>query len=433
MTLADALARAYHSNPQLLKERSVLEETDEGVPRALAGWRPTISGNAAANYSQSNYVTYPYGGSFRYDQRFAAPGYGAGVTINQPLFMGGKTIASTHQALNTVHQEQATLIQAEQQVFQNVVLAYMSLVQAREIFALTINNEKNLIGQVQLNTRQLALNQATQTDVLQTKSQYEAARAATRQADSDVDVAEAAFQRVVGTPASDHLVVPSPLTIPLQSEVDAQQVAATNAPQIKAAQYALAARQNVLKVATAALFPQISAQAAYERQLNQNEAKFTENAESFTIQASIPLYQGGGEYAQIRAARRAVDAARHDLEYQRSIVIQAVVSAWQKLESDRDQLEHNQQAVSLGEAALHFIKSQELLGVRTTFEVLQQQQLVFQQQKALAQNVANTVIDSYALAAAIGRLTAKDLRLDVMLYDPDAHLRDVKWKIFGTK
>ncbi|WP_336985104.1 TolC family outer membrane protein [Asaia sp. HN128] len=433
MTLTEALALAYHSNPQILRERSVLEQTDEAVPKALSGWRPTISGNAAANYSQSNYVTYPYGGSFRYDQRFAAPGYGAGVTITQPLFMGGKTIASTQQAMNTVLQERATLIQTEQQVFQNVVSAYVSLVQAREVLVLTVRNEKTLEGQVQLTTHQLALNQATRTDVLQAKSQYEAAQAATRQAESDVNVAEAAFQRMIGRPAPDRLLVPPPVTVLLQSENDAQQTALKNAPQLNAAKFALAASQNAVKVAIAGLLPQISAQAAYARQVNQNEAKFTQNAESVTVQASIPLYQGGGEYAQIRAARRAVDAARHELENQQRIAIQTATSAWQRLKSDRDQLMRNKQAVSLGEDALRSIQQQELLGVRTTFEVLQQQQLLFQQQKMQLQNVANTVIDSYALAAAIGQLTAKDLRLDVTPYDPTAHLKQVKGKLFGDK
>lgn len=433
MTLPEALEHAYRSNPQLLKERSVLEQTDENVPRALSGWRPTISGNATANYSESNYVTYPYGGSFRYDQRFAAPGYGAGLTITQPLFMGGKTVASTHQAMNTVRQERATLIETEQQVFQNVVAAYVSLAQARKILALTIENEKTLAGQVQLTTRQIALNQATQTDVFQAKSQYEAARAATRQAESDVSVAEAAFQRVVGILAPDRLATPSSLASLVHSEPEAEQTAIENAPQISTARYALAASQNAVKVAFAGLLPQISAQASFERQVNQSEAKFTENAEMATVQASIPLYQGGSEYAQIRAARRAVDVARHELEDQRRAVIQAAISAWQKLQSDRDQLVRNQNAVSLGEAALQLIQKQELLGVRTTFEVLQQQQLLFQQQKSQAQNIANSVIDSYALAAALGHLTAQDLRLGVALYNPAAHLKAVKWKLLGTK
>lgn len=431
-SLNDALVTAYNSAPQLLRERALLQQTDEGVPKALSGWRPTVSVGASANYNQSTYITYPFGGSFRYSQQFAAPGYNAGVTVTQPLFAGGRTVASTRQAMHSVMQERAHLLQIEQQVFQNVVSAYVSLTQAHRLLDLTKRNEETLAGQVRLTTSQFGLNQATQTDVLQARSQYEAARAATRQAESDLGVAEAAFQRQVGTPPPHDLAPPQPLVLPVAQETDAARLAVTNAPQVIGAQYAVAAGQDAVKVAFAALMPQISAQASFQHQINQNDAKFTEDGEMATIQASIPLYQGGSEYAAIRAAHRAVDAARHDLDDQRRAAIQAADSAWRKWQADRDQLARNREAVSLGEAALRAIQQQELLGVRTTFEVLQQQQLLFQQQRTLIQNIANTVQDSYALAAAIGRLTARDLALDVALYDPATHLKEVKWKMIGT-
>ncbi|GAA4497385.1 TolC family outer membrane protein [Gluconacetobacter tumulicola] len=379
---------AYNSAPQLLRERALLQQTDEGVPKALSGWRPTVSVAASANYNQSSYITYPFGGSFRYNQQFSAPGYNAGVTVTQPLFAGGRTVASTRQAMHSVMQERARLVQIEQQVFQNVVSAYVSLTQAHRLLDLTKRNEDTLAGQLRLTTSQFGLNQATQTDVLQARSQYEAARAATRQAESDLGVAEAAFQRQVGTPPPRDLAPPQSLVLPVAQETDAAHLAVTNAPQVIGAQYALAAGQDAVKVAFAALMPQIAAQASFQHQINQNDAKFTEDGEMATIQASIPLYQGGSEYAAIRAARRAVDAARHDLDDQRRAAIQAADSAWRKWQADRDQLTRNREAVSLGEAALRAIQQQELLGVRTTFEVLQQQQLLFQQQRTLIQNIS---------------------------------------------
>src|SRR5207244_4395700 len=42
-TLTQALAEAYYTNPQLLAQRALLRATDEQVPQALAGWRPTVN------------------------------------------------------------------------------------------------------------------------------------------------------------------------------------------------------------------------------------------------------------------------------------------------------------------------------------------------------------------------------------------------------
>src|SRR5271163_2892246 len=42
-TLTQALAEAYNTNPQLLAQRALLRATDEQVPQALSGWRPTVN------------------------------------------------------------------------------------------------------------------------------------------------------------------------------------------------------------------------------------------------------------------------------------------------------------------------------------------------------------------------------------------------------
>ena len=41
--LTTAMARAYNTNPALLAERAGLGATNEQVPQALSGWRPTVN------------------------------------------------------------------------------------------------------------------------------------------------------------------------------------------------------------------------------------------------------------------------------------------------------------------------------------------------------------------------------------------------------
>ncbi len=41
-TLQEALSAAYANNPTLQAARAQLRSVDEGVPQALAGWRPTV-------------------------------------------------------------------------------------------------------------------------------------------------------------------------------------------------------------------------------------------------------------------------------------------------------------------------------------------------------------------------------------------------------
>ena len=50
-TLAEALAATYSNQPALQAERAKLRATDETVPTALAGWRPTVILAGSAGYA----------------------------------------------------------------------------------------------------------------------------------------------------------------------------------------------------------------------------------------------------------------------------------------------------------------------------------------------------------------------------------------------
>ena len=51
-TLTEALAYSYNTNPQLLAQRALLRQTDEGVPQALSNWRPTVTFTGEAGYNR---------------------------------------------------------------------------------------------------------------------------------------------------------------------------------------------------------------------------------------------------------------------------------------------------------------------------------------------------------------------------------------------
>src|SRR6188474_3449708 len=46
-TLEGALVQAYQNNPTLNSQRAAVRATDEGVPQALAGYRPRVSATAS--------------------------------------------------------------------------------------------------------------------------------------------------------------------------------------------------------------------------------------------------------------------------------------------------------------------------------------------------------------------------------------------------
>src|ERR1700675_2743610 len=51
-TLTESFAYAYNNNPQLLAQRAALRAIDEGVPQALANWRPTVNFTGQAGFTR---------------------------------------------------------------------------------------------------------------------------------------------------------------------------------------------------------------------------------------------------------------------------------------------------------------------------------------------------------------------------------------------
>jgi outer membrane protein len=81
--------------------------------------------------------------------------------------------------------------------------------------------------------------------------------------------------------------------------------------------------------------------------------------------------------------------------------------------------------------ALEGTEREAIVGSRTTLDVLNAEQALLTSRVTLVQNLAQLVTASYQVAAAIGRLTARDLHLQVPLYDDTAYYNAVKNKWVG--
>ena len=56
-SLASALTRAYHANPELNSGRAGVRAIDENVPQALSGMRPRVSGDGLLGYERRRNIS----------------------------------------------------------------------------------------------------------------------------------------------------------------------------------------------------------------------------------------------------------------------------------------------------------------------------------------------------------------------------------------
>src|SRR6185312_13708056 len=156
-------------------------------------------------------------------------------------------------------------------------------------------------------------------------------------------------------------------------------------------------------------------------------------AGSVAGQLTVPVYQGGGEYATIRQAKETLGQRRVDLDTAREQAQQTVVQSWGQLEAAKAQIQATQSQVTAAEIALNGVREEARVGQRTTLDVLNAQQELVNARVALVSAQRDRVVDSYGLLAAVGRLSPQILGLHVPAYDAGVHYQQVRDSWAGVR
>jgi outer membrane protein len=433
-TLTQALAAAYANNPGLQAARAQLRAVDENVPQALAGWRPQITLSANAGYNEVttiNHVTSTYAAPYNLTANHLLGTNTEQLSITQPLWRGGQTRANTNRAVDLVMSQRAQLMAAEQQLFMNVVSAFVNVIANEQVLALDVNNEQVLRRQLQATRDRFRVGEITRTDVAQAEAALARATATRQTAEGNLQTARAQFLQYVGElPGS--LVPPQPLKLPVHTLEQARALASANNPTVIAARFNAAAAKDYFDTQYAKLLPTISLQGALIRAKDTTAANQTQREAEILAVLSMPLYQGGAEYAAIRQARQQEQQARKLIADSQRSVVQQVISAWETYNSAKSTLESTRAQIRSNEIALEGTEREAIVGTRTTLDVLNAEQLLLDSRVTLVQNLANLVNASYAVASAVGRLTARDLALPVPHYDETAYYNAVRDRLIGT-
>ena len=289
-----------------------------------------------------------------------------------------------------------------------------------------------LAKQLQATNDRFRVGEITRTDVAQAEAALASATAQRQTAEGNLQTARGTFQQVIGFYPPGDLVEPQPLALPVKTEQDAMAMAANNNPQVVAALFNDAAAKDAVDVAFAQLMPQVSFQG---QMLESNNALLRAYRRPTATRrwCSFPCRSIRAAPSIPRCARRgrARSRRRKLVDDARRTAVQNAVQAWETLAAAKASAASTREAIRANEIALEGVEREAIVGSRTTLDVLNAQQALLNSRVTLVQNLAQLVIASYQVAAAVGRLTARDLHLPVPLYDETAYYNAVKDKWVG--
>ena len=318
-SLVQALSTTYNSNPDLLAQRAVLRQTDETLAQAVANWRPRISLSLEYNKIEADSV--PVATTNRY---LILNGRTSTLSITQPIFRGGKTTADTKTAQANIQAQRATLSDTEQSVLLQAVTAYADLVRDVGIVDVRRNNVKVLVQQLDATRERFRVGELTITDVSQAEARLEQAKADLVQAEAQVRVDQAAFQRAIGVPAGKLGDLPLIGALP-SSEEECVALAMDYAPKAVSAQHRITAASYGVNSAISTLLPTVNLVGFMQYQQDLQFPNDQYYQYGVRLQATVPIYQNGSEWSAIRQAKELVGQRRNELDSARRTAAQNVI------------------------------------------------------------------------------------------------------------
>jgi outer membrane protein len=420
-TLSEALAAAYSGNPTLRAERARQRGTDEQVPQALSGWRPTVTAQGAAtqSWSDSNVV-----------KKSRHTSEDVSITLSQPIFRGFKTVNGTLKAEANVEAGRQDLLSVEQDVLFQGVQAYMNVIRDRQIVGLRKQNVGVLGQEFKAANERFKVGEITRTDVAQSRARVAQSQAAVASAVATLASSVAAYEKIIGhKPGS--LNYPHIARLPRSLEA-AQAAALEVNPSILAAASVEEASQYNVEVVKGDLLPELGVSASAGLSGSPQKGVKRSNSEQIEGVLSVPLYEAGLVYSLVRQSKQIASQRRIEVIQAARAVREGVSNAWNFLEAARQSIQANRSQVSANQLALDGVRQEYLVGSRTTLDVLNAQSDVVSARIALVSAERDQVVYSYQILGSIGKLTARDINLSVEYYDAEENYQAVRGKWFGT-
>ncbi|MEO1205703.1 MAG: TolC family outer membrane protein [Pseudomonadota bacterium] len=429
VSLREAFAAAYAHNASLQAERYKTRASDDGVSRALSGYRPRVNadgfyGGASNDSAGRTSAAASPGSSF-------SESYGYGVTIEQPLFDGFKTHYAVAEAEATVRASREDLRAAENEILFQTASAYLDVLRDEGITLYrrkTLNSLKRFLLGIE---EQFEREQVTLTDVEQARLRVATAKSDLDGSKAQLRISQLRFARITQRPPEGLAMPHLPVSLPDSLET-AQEIALYESPIIAAAGEKRAAATQAIGKTRGELLPQAGLVAGYDRSFNDAQSSVDRVGFSVFGRVRVPLYQGGEVSARIRQAKNT--AAGLDREAHAAVrsIDEAVGAAWAEFNAAQAKVASDKMAVAASERALKGVRDEQEFGRRTVLDVLDAERELINSRIRLLQSTRDHHVGAYLLLRSTGQLTIDRMAPGTETYDPGTYYRQVRNAWWGT-
>jgi outer membrane protein len=307
----------------------------------------------------------------------------------------------------------------------------MDVVQAQSVLELSQNNEDVLRRQLQATRDRFEVGEVTRTDVSQAEARLSEATANRINAEGQLQIARATFERVAGFKPG---FLSKPITLPplppsLEETVG---IALEKNPAVLSADYLYKAAGDDIDTSIADILPDVSIEAVSSRRSGSGVLGTNEiDSDQVLVNVTVPIYQAGAEYSNVRQAKVLWQQRKFESMDTENLIREASIQAWEQYQTSIATISANEDAIRAAEVALEGVRQEQQYGARTVLDILDAEQELFEARVNLVVSERNRIVSAYTLLVAVGAMNAKDLQLDTPIYDPKEHYNEVEYQLIG--
>jgi outer membrane protein len=410
--LLEIYQQALANDPVLKSADSANQAAQELIEQGKALYRPQVDFSAGASATRADVRNIGVD-IFRNDGVNRFEGYEYGVIARQPIFRLQNWV-QIDQSKTQVSQSDKQFALTKQQLILRVVQAYFQALITQDNIVLLQAQKEAVNGQLAQAKANFDVGNATITDYNEAKARFdliEAQEIAAKNAHEAAlyGISALTDQQPLSLASVNQSAVVQPMHDDLQQWVSLALVNNLGI-QIQADNYTLAQQEE--KRNAAGHLPTLDAVASYGTTFANGSANgFGRELTSSVIgvQLALPLYQGGAISSRTRQAALLKQQALENVEVAKRNATLETQTAYLNLKTNSAQVSAFEQAVFSSQSQLDSTKLGYQVGVRTSVDLLNAEQLLFSAKRDLLQARYNQLVSIIQLKTATGTVSELDL------------------------
>ncbi|XID75964.1 TolC family protein [Alkanindiges sp. WGS2144] len=323
------------------------------------------------------------------------------LQFSYPLYTSGRQQLAMQAAQTSVEAARVNADHADTQATLAAINLHAAITRDLALIQLEQDSQRALDQAAHDAGVRLKAGEVTKTDLAQANARQAQGLANQSRAQANLQIDQSRYRQLTGQAPQD---LESLQQIPVVPALDEALALIENTPLLENARLQLKAAQQQLALSQRENYPTVQLTGRANSQKDSDFSTSRLGAYGVSLQASLPLLDGGTRKADVQRTQAQVAIAQEQLDHKRRQLQQRLAESYALLQNSQKQYPALLQARDAAQLALETIRRELELGTRTTYDLLTAEQSLLDANTQLILNQEDQALNAYQILALLNQI-----------------------------